>query len=208
MKISAVIGMVGLLLVFGAIRVSAHVSVDPKRVAIGWQSIVVRVPNERDIPTTELRLVVPAGVEITGIMPVPGWAHAEKRAAATPGTSPADEHEAEHAEEAKGPISEIVWSGGKIGVGEFQEFKVNIRTTGPSTAIWKAYQKYGDGEVVAWDDSTSEHPAPKLEVAEAAVEPQQPAQSTGAADGQQTQWLSVAAVILSLGALAVSFRKK
>ena len=48
------------VVLFAAVSVSAHVSVRPEEVGIGtFQTFTVGVPNEKDSPTTALRLVIP-----------------------------------------------------------------------------------------------------------------------------------------------------
>ncbi len=204
-----------LLAVFSLVpQISAHVTIDPKQGLVGSQIITVRVPNERKIPTTELRVVVPEGVDVTGILPVSGWSHSEKRTE-TPkmsGTSgmPTQTEEDDHDhEESTGPISEITWTGGKIGVDEFTEFKISIHSTMEKTTVWKTYQKYSDGVVVAWDDSSEKNPAPKVELTGTKTTDNSTAMTASStADTMQSQWLSVGAIILSVASLAIGLRKK
>jgi hypothetical protein len=67
-------------------------------------------------------------------------------------------------------VSTIIWSGGQIKPGEFQQFPVSA---GPmpddaDSLTFKALQTYSDGDVVRWVEETTpggpepEHPAPKL----------------------------------------------
>lgn len=139
-----------------------HVTLNPREVVVGRNVVTVRVPNERDVPTVEIRLEVPEQVEISSIHPVAGWSHTEKREASSKVTSP----EAGHgAEDTKDRITEITWRGGAVGVGEFIEFPLSVQySESPESVVWKAYQTYQNGEVVAWDDSSEDEPAPKVKV--------------------------------------------
>ena len=56
---------------------SAHVGVSPEEVPAGeYEKLVVTVPTEKEIPTTEVRVEVPEGFVVSGVQPVPGWEHA------------------------------------------------------------------------------------------------------------------------------------
>lgn len=130
---------------------SAHVTVNPSSAPKGgFAKLTFRVPNERDdASTTKLEVAFPAGadIEFVSVKPVPGWTFTV----------------------AKEPTTTIVWSGGKIGPGEFQEFDVSV---GPlpdkkDSLTFKALQTYDSGEVVRWIDiqkgeEEPEHPAPVL----------------------------------------------
>src|SRR3954453_4351087 len=56
---------------------SAHVTVVPKTSTTGaWETYTVKVPVEKEVPTTKFTLKTPAGVEIESYQPVPGWNYA------------------------------------------------------------------------------------------------------------------------------------
>lgn len=93
--------------------------------------------------TTQVRLVVPAGLKIGTFMPVAGFVRTVRA-------------------DAKGVISEVSWTG-SIAPQEFQRFlfsAANLADAG--TLAWKVDQTYADGTVVAWDDSTPAIPASKV----------------------------------------------
>lgn len=117
----------------------AHVVVSPKEVpADSYQVLTVRVPTEKDIPTTGIRVEVPDGFTVTGVRPVPGWKS--------------------EFEEDGGVIRAITWSGGEIQPQEFQEFAIQAQTpkdTGEYS--WRAFQTYQDGSVVEWIGPPEEH---------------------------------------------------
>lgn len=117
----------------------AHVVVKPNEVGVAaFETFTIGVPVERDIPTTELRLVIPDGLNYVTPNVKQGWAIDIKKTG--------------EGEEAK--VTEIIWSGGSIPSGQRDEFLFSAQVPAKETAIaWKAYQTYEDGEVVSWDSS-------------------------------------------------------
>jgi uncharacterized protein len=133
---------------------AAHVSVNPSELPTGsFGKLTFRVPNERDdADTVRIELAFPdEPIENVSIQPVEGWDYAIDR-----------EGDA---------VTQITWSGGRIGLGEFEEFSISI---GPvpdvETLEFRALQTYSSGEVVRWIDSVDdggeepEHPAPTVTV--------------------------------------------
>jgi uncharacterized protein YcnI len=128
---------------------SAHVRVLPEEVPAGsFEVFTVRVPTEKEVPTTAVRVEVPEGFTISRVQPVPGWDY--------------------ELEEEGGAVSAIIWSGGEIGTTEFQQFDVQGQTPDePGDYPWSAFQTYEDGEVVAWaGPEDSEEPASVVRVVE------------------------------------------
>ena len=128
----------------------AHVRVLPEEVpADSFEVFTVRVPTEREVPTTEVRVEVPEGFIVSRVEPVPGWDY--------------------ELEEEEGIVRAITWSGGEIGETEFQEFDIQGRTPAePGEYPWNAFQTYQDGEVVEWTDpEDAEEPASVVRVVEA-----------------------------------------
>ncbi len=199
--------LLSILFVFAFVvagNVSAHVTVQPKETIPGYTVSSVRVPNERDVATTAIRVVVPDGVDVHGVMPIAGWKHEEKHESETNTLTDEDGHE----EESVGRITEITWTGGKIGVGEFMEFPLSVQyTSEKDTAMWKAYQTYADGQVVSWDGSDDKHPAPVVSVIKQATIVGSQTSAAGRSADQST-WMSVAALLFSVTALAVGLKKK
>ena len=170
----------------------AHVRVLPEEVpADSFEVLTVRVPTEREVPTTEVRVEVPEGFTVSGVEPVPGWDY--------------------DLEEDAGAVSAITWSGGEIGENEFQQFDVQART--PAEAgeyAWNAYQTYADGEVVEWTgQAESEEEASVVRVVESgsgegghgAVGQEEPATESSVATGGFTQVAAYGG--LGIGALAL-----
>ncbi len=127
---------------------SAHVGVSPEEVPAGeYEKLVVTVPTEKEIPTTEVRVEVPEGFVVSGVQPVPGWEH--------------------EFEEEGGVVTAVVWSGGEIGPRAFQEFALQAQTPEEAGEFsWGATQTYEDGSTVEWTGpEDSEEPAPVVLVA-------------------------------------------
>ncbi len=213
--------LVGALPFVTSVTASAHVRLDPATAVVGRQVYGVRVPNEKDIPTVSVRLVVPDGVEVTGVMPLSGWSHTEKM---MPVEVHAEEEEAaagHNDEEATERVAEVTWSGGQIAKGEYMMFYVNTNYEGdPAKLVWKAYQTYSDGSIVAWDDSTEEAPAPAvtvteksdLEMLKGTVEELKGAQSAPKEQEESfspdlNTWLAGGALVVAVGALMAGLRK-
>jgi uncharacterized protein YcnI len=121
----------------------AHVEVSPGQIpAGGTDTFTVEVPTEKEVPTTEVRLELPEGFEVSGAEAPAGWQS-----------------------EVQG--SALVWTGGEIPVADSEEF--SFEATVPDEAgtfALDAIQTYEDGSVVEWTGAAdSEEPAPVLEVA-------------------------------------------
>jgi uncharacterized protein YcnI len=112
----------------------AHAIVTPKQVGIGAeQAFVLGVPDERSSSVVAVRLLVPGGVQDVVPTVKSGWAIAEVKSAA-------------------GDVTEIRWTGGRIPVGQRDEFGFSAQVPAtPTTLAWKAYQAYADGTLVSWD---------------------------------------------------------
>lgn len=123
----------------------AHVVVRPSAAGIGtFQTFTVSVPAEKDLTAINIRLMLPDGLESVTPTVKPGWKVEVKKHDLPSGTHP----------------YEIEWSKGNI-PGHYRDdftFSAKVPVT-PTTLLWKAYQTYSDGSVVAWDLSpTDEQP--------------------------------------------------
>jgi uncharacterized protein YcnI len=157
---------------------NAHVRVVPEEVpADSYEVLTVRVPTEKDIPTTEVRVEVPEGFTVSRVEPVPGWDY--------------------ELEEEAGVVRGITWSGGEIGETEFQQFDIQGKTPAePGEYPWDAYQTYEDGEVVEWiGPEDSEEPASIIRVAEGGAA----TQKLGSEDLSSTGMLTPIAAYGGLG---------
>jgi uncharacterized protein YcnI len=146
-SISVVISGVVLSLLVTTLGISqavfAHVTVKPAEVAsASYRTFTVNVPNEKVIPTTSVKLVIPSGV--TNVTPTvkAGWQITTEK----DGNGEA------------AAVRSVTWSGGEISDGLRDEFTFSAKTPDSQESLeWKAYQTYSDGTVVAWDKKESEH---------------------------------------------------
>ncbi|MBY8889481.1 YcnI family protein, partial [Streptomyces sp. PTM05] len=131
-------------------------------------TITFRVPNEEDhADTTKVDVYFPAGQPIPSVLvsPVPGWT-AQVKSVDLKTPIKTDDGDITTA------VSEIVWTGGRIAPGQYQDFTVafgQLPTTG-GQLVFKALQTYSDGDIVRWIDEQQpgqpepEHPAPTLKL--------------------------------------------
>lgn len=168
---------------------SAHVTIDPNQVPQdSWQKLTIKVPTEKDIPTTKVKIVVPDKAEIMNLEPAPGWTYAVEK-------------------DANGKITSITWTAEGKGLlpGEFMQFNVMAKVAKDAKTLrFKAYQTYQDGSLVKWiGPEDSDHPAPVIKVTALA------ANDTATTDNSSLPlYLSIAAVVLSVIALILSLVKR
>ena len=131
-----------LLFILSVSTASAHVVVKPSSVGVGTRNnFTIGVPVEKEIPTTQLRLVIPEGVKSVTPNVKPGWKITIKKE----GTGDSE------------VVKEVVWSGGQIPAGQRDEFVFSAQAPTQTTELkWAAYQTYADGSVVAWDEDSQE----------------------------------------------------
>jgi uncharacterized protein YcnI len=204
LKLLSFLATFALLLVVLVSSVSAHVVVQPAEVGVAKrQDFTVGVPNEKDeARTTQIRLVIPEGLESVTPYVKPGWQIETVKTG--------------EGEEAK--VTEITWSGGSIDVGLRDSFVFRAMTPSePTTLVWKSYQTYSDGTVVSWDQ-----PPAELEGAEEESETSGPYSQTKIIDDvseekeetkttatdQMTTWVSYGALLVSVVALALALRRR
>ncbi|WP_042366582.1 YcnI family copper-binding membrane protein [Streptacidiphilus neutrinimicus] len=150
---------------------SAHVTVQPGQATAGAadQVFAFRVPNESDTASTvEVDVHFPTDHPIASALvgPVAGWTSQVKT---TKLTTPIQTDD--------GPVtdavSEIIWTGGKIAPGQYQDFTVDFGQlpTDAKQLEFKTLQTYSDGTVVRWIDTPAtsggaepQHPAPTLDL--------------------------------------------
>ncbi|WP_246120476.1 YcnI family protein [Cohnella terricola] len=128
--------MFALLLTFGfASLASAHVTVQPKEAPAGsYQVFTVRVPSEKDSSTTQVKVAIPDGVNVSRFEPKPDWTYDVEKGA-------------------DDKIVSVTWkaTGNGLGGTEFGEFRMQGKVADDAKElVWKAYQTYSDGEVVEW----------------------------------------------------------
>ncbi|MEY9935346.1 uncharacterized protein YcnI [Catenulispora sp. GP43] len=161
-------------LVAAASVAEAHVTVNPDTEPQGgYTKVSFRVPNEEaNASTTSLEVDIPVDHPIASVSvrPVPGWT-------ATTTTSQLTTPIKTDDGQVTSAVSKIVWTGGKIDPGQFQEFDVSLGPLPKDTdqIVFKALQTYSDGTVVRWIDLRQpgqpepDHPAPVLHLTPAAA---------------------------------------
>jgi len=161
-------------LIAAASAAEAHVTVNPDTASQGgYSKVTFRVPNEEaNQSTTAVEIDLPADRPIASVKvrPVPGWT-ATTNTSHLPAPVKTGDNEITEA------VTKIVWTGGKIDPGQFQEFDVSLGPLPKDTdqIVFKALQTYGDGTVVRWIDVPQagqpepDHPAPVLHLSPAAA---------------------------------------
>jgi uncharacterized protein YcnI len=180
---------------------SAHVTVQPTEVPAGsYQVFTVRVPTEKEIATTSVKLAIPDGVSVSRIEPKPEWTY-------------------EIEKNADNKFVSVTWkaTGKGLGATEFGEFRVQGKVADDAKElVWKAYQTYSDGEVVEWTGAPEADKPASVTAVTAAVGDGHGTTSavSGAAgtnNGRDTLTLSLAIAGLAAGVLALAitlFRKR
>ncbi|MFC5402720.1 YcnI family protein [Cohnella soli] len=196
--------VLALLLTFSfASLASAHVTVQPKEAPAGsYQVFTMRVPSEKETATTEVKVAVPAGADVSRVEAKAGWTYAFEKGA-------------------DDKVVSITWKadGSGIGATEFAEFRFQGKIADDAKElVWKAYQTYGDGEVVEWTGAPdADKPASVTTVTAATGDGHgdgHGAAATGGAESSDSRdglTLSIAIAGVVLGALALIvalFRKK
>jgi uncharacterized protein YcnI len=205
----------GLLAAAGA--ASAHVTVHPESYAKGATDGVLtfRVPNEEDnASTTKVQVFLPTDHPVLGVLvhPQDGWT---AKVTTTKLKTPVKTDDGTITEAA----SEITFSGGKIGAGQYEDFNVAFGQLPGDTGqlAFKTLQTYSDGKVVRWIEEPTggeepENPAPVLKLtagdASAAPAPAKTAGTAKAVDASDStaRGLGVAGLVVGvLGLAAAAF---
>jgi periplasmic copper chaperone A len=143
---------------------SAHVTLNPGNApADSFSRFALRVPTEENVPTVKLSVQLPAELEEVGFQPKEGWKRTQN-----------------------GRV--VTWSGGQIGVGEFDEFglSIHVPNTPGETLTFPATQTYANGKVVRWIGAPeSDEPAPTLTIEAAESESPTPTTTTEATEATE-----------------------
>jgi uncharacterized protein YcnI len=212
---------------------SAHVEVKPGSVPGGdFAEVAFTVPNEESgASTMKLVVLLPTDTPLASVQttPLPGWAVTTKH------RKLAEPIELEGAEIST-VVSQITWKAtdGGIGPGQFEDFPVSLGVLPESgELVFKAVQTYSNGDVVTWNETAiggaePEHPAPTLELTAPndgqgggtttqTTPPPAEEPTASSSDGNRDDddgssdvvpiVLSVAALVVSLGALGLAWRR-
>jgi uncharacterized protein YcnI len=166
-RVAIVIAATTAGLLLSAIPAFAHITVNPSSAQQGAaEELTFRVPNEEaSAYTTRVDVQIPTDHPIAQLLvkPVAGWTISVKTITlAKPLVT--DDGSFTSA------VSEVIWSGGKIAPGQFQDFSVSADPLpqGESQMVFKAIQTYSNGDVVRWIDvpqpgqPAPDHPAAVL----------------------------------------------
>lgn len=166
----------GLAFLLGYASAAAHVSILPDHLVPGSEAkLTFRVPVEREVATTGLEISFPEDLEVLLFQPKPGWTYEVVR-------------------DSSGRITGVIWSGGQIRPGEFDEFTVLVRIPDREGQLALTVRHtYADGQVVTWEGEE----APVVTISAEAASPSAARSGTG--------WLRWAPALLAWAAvLAIS----
>jgi uncharacterized protein YcnI len=162
----------------------AHAVVYPKTSAPGaYEKYVLRVPNERDIPTLKVELHFPAGLRVVSFGDVAGW----KLQVLTDSAQ---------------RITGAVWTG-VLPKERFVEFPfVAVNPKDSTSLAWPTYQTYQGGETVEWTsaDTASKTPVSSTLIADPMVKPIKVSRTS--------LYISLVALAFALTALGVALRPR
>ncbi|WML48069.1 DUF1775 domain-containing protein [Neobacillus sp. PS3-34] len=198
------------LFLFGSF-VSAHVTVNPQTSATGaWETYTLKVPVEKDIPSTKVTLKIPSDVQFMSYQPVEGWNISIKK-------------------NSKGIVKSVTFEaiGDGILPGQFQQFVFVAKNPEyAGKAAWDAYQFYKDGSIVEWTGKGSTQTPHSVTNIIASTTVEHHASTSGMEDHQEDKMnsgdkrtadktkislpliFSIVSVILSLVAFITTLRKK
>ena len=162
----------------------AHAVVYPKTSKPGaYEKYVLRVPNERDVPTIRVELRFPAGLRVVSFGDLPGW----KLQVLT---------------DTAQQIIGAVWTG-VLPKERFVEFPFVAVNPKDSTSLsWPTYQTYEGGERVEWTspDTAAKTPVSSTVIADAAP----PVMRVS----RNSLYISLAALFFALTALTVAVLRR
>jgi uncharacterized protein YcnI len=181
--------VVGVLLLCCALLIApalafAHAVVYPKTSTPGaYEKYVLRVPNERDVPTLNVELHFPVGLRVVSFSEVPGW----KLQVLTDSAQ---------------RIIGAIWTG-VLPKERFVEFPfVAVNPKDSTSLTWPTYQTYEGGERVEWTspDTAAKTPVSSTLITDTTVKPVKVSRTA--------LYISLIALLFSLTALGVALRPK
>ncbi|HEY9227543.1 MAG TPA: DUF1775 domain-containing protein [Gemmatimonadaceae bacterium] len=164
----------------------AHAVVFPRASTVGARErYVLRVPNEKAVPTTRVEIQFPSDVSVSSFIEVPGW-------------------NLEVVRDSAKRIIGAVWTG-TLAPERTVEFPFAATNPKAGTEIrWPVFQTYGDGERVEWTGpSGSPKPASVTTLAAAVVA----TTAAAAAPAGASPMIAYAALAISVISLGLALRK-
>ncbi len=145
MRSIVVLPLAAIIVAAAPLMASAHISVTPDEVNVGeYPTFSVNVPVEKGVATTDVRLVVPDGLNYVQPNVKAGWKISTKKSG----------------KGLEATVTEIRWSGGSIPAEQREQFLFAAQAPEMATELnWKAYQTYADGTVVAWNEEPTDEEA-------------------------------------------------
>lgn len=162
----------------------AHAVVYPRTSAPGaYEKYVLRIPNERDVPTTRVELHFPPGLRVVSFGDVAGWSLQVL-------TDTAER------------ITGAVWTGNlpKERFIEFPFIAVNPKDSVRLT--WPTIQTYANGDTVRWTDPDT---AAKTPVSSTLVSTA-PGAAVPAKVSRTSLYISIIALLIALTGLGIALR--
>jgi uncharacterized protein YcnI len=157
---------------------NAHAVVYPKASKTGgYEKYVLRVPNEKNVPTLRVEIRFPAGLRVTAFEDVPGW-------------------QLEVLTDSAKHVIGAVWTG-NLPPQRFVEFPFVAANPKEATKlVWPAFQTYEGGLRVDWTGSEgSKTPASSTTI------------GSGDAAGGLVKWLPWVAIVIAVLSLGLALRR-
>ncbi|WP_030346687.1 YcnI family protein [Streptomyces sp. NRRL S-1022] len=213
-RAGAVTALAAASVLLGASAASAHVTVHPESYPRGATDGVLtfRVPNEEDTAaTTKVQVFLPTDHPVLGVLvhPEDGWT---AKVTTSRLKTPVKTDDGTVTEAA----SEITFTGGRIGAGQYEDFTVAFGQLPGDTGrlVFKTLQTYSDGKVARWIEQPAaggdepENPAPALKLTAAgahATTAPAPAEASGTSDSTARGLGAAGLAVGVLGLAAAAF---
>ena len=191
---------------------AAHVVVRPSEaVTAGFVTFTVGVPNEKDVASTAIKLLIPGNVKHVSVTSKPGWEITIEK----------------NGEGEKSVVKSITWVG-MTNPGFREDFTFSAQVPADETELqWKAYQTYADGVIVAWDLSKDAQPkkvdgspdysksgpfsitkAVKETASDASLKQAQETADTAQKNARIATYVAIVSLIIALATVSLVTRKK
>lgn len=192
---------VGVLVLFSA-PAFAHITVDPAQAAKGAEvKLTFRVPNEMATASTvkfDVKFDDNHPLATVNVQPKAGWT---PQVITKPLKAPLQTDDGQVTQ----AVSEIVWTGGTIGPGQFDEFSViaGPLPTDVDVLLFPSVQTYSDGTEVSWIQQTfagqpePDHPAPEVKLLSTTVS------KKSSSSSNNTKTLAIAAFVVGLAGVGI-----